>query len=320
MVKMKVLVYGAGVIGCELAHELCNGGNEVTILARGKWRQKLDENGLVIRHYGQLCTTIDHIKTIEKLNVNDKYDLIFVVMQYNQVLDIISELAANVSDYIVFVGNNMNPSYCQKQICNDAVSQKEVAFGFQGTGGRREDEKVISMHFSVGMTVGGLRGKLTTQFENRIITAFAETKYRLTWEQNMEGWLLSHAASILPTAYICYSLDCNLKRVSKKQISLIVDAVVEAHEMLKKLGYQIRPDGEAEIYTINRNKKQRLLYIMLKTPVGKFVISNHCAHAIAEMTALDHKFEELKRKAGIPMPAWDKLRKEAMIALGDKLI
>ena len=30
-----VLIYGAGVIGCELAHVLKTGGNDVTLLARG---------------------------------------------------------------------------------------------------------------------------------------------------------------------------------------------------------------------------------------------------------------------------------------------
>lgn len=40
---MKILVYGAGVIGCELAHELCKGKNDVTILARGNWKQNIQK-------------------------------------------------------------------------------------------------------------------------------------------------------------------------------------------------------------------------------------------------------------------------------------
>lgn len=32
---MKVLVYGAGVIGSYLTHVLCAAGNQVTLLARG---------------------------------------------------------------------------------------------------------------------------------------------------------------------------------------------------------------------------------------------------------------------------------------------
>lgn len=315
---MRILVCGAGVIGCELAHELCKNGNDVTILARGSWKRSIDKNGLVIRHYVQFRTTIDRVKTIETLGVNDNYDLIFVVMQYSQVLDIITKLAKNISRYIVLIGNNMSPAYCRKQIYNQSLTEKEIAFGFQGTGGRRENDRVISMHFKkVVMTVGGLIGHLTTEFKRSITMAFVKTAYQLIWEQHMEGWLLSHVAHILPTAYICYSLDCNLKRASKEKISMAIEAVVEAHKMLKKLGYPIRPDGEEETFVERRKKKEIMLYLMVKTPAGKFVISNHCANAIGEMTALDREFEKLKRKSGISMPAWDKLRKEAEIVIGN---
>ena len=46
---MKILVFGAGIIGSYLAHILCM-HNEVTILARGERRCELEKNGLVIRH------------------------------------------------------------------------------------------------------------------------------------------------------------------------------------------------------------------------------------------------------------------------------
>ena len=41
---MKILVYGAGVIGCYLTHVLCAAGNDVTLLARGSWRETLERN------------------------------------------------------------------------------------------------------------------------------------------------------------------------------------------------------------------------------------------------------------------------------------
>ena len=47
---MKVLVYGAGVLGSYLAHILIRGGNEVTILARGIRFEEIQANGLIIRH------------------------------------------------------------------------------------------------------------------------------------------------------------------------------------------------------------------------------------------------------------------------------
>lgn len=45
---MKILVYGAGVPGCNLARNLFRAGKDVTLLARGAWGERIRENGLRI--------------------------------------------------------------------------------------------------------------------------------------------------------------------------------------------------------------------------------------------------------------------------------
>ena len=41
---MRILVYGAGVQGCQLAHSLAqNKKNVVTLLARGEWKEVIDQ-------------------------------------------------------------------------------------------------------------------------------------------------------------------------------------------------------------------------------------------------------------------------------------
>ena len=59
---MRILVYGAGVQGCELAHRLLqNKKNVVTLLARGEWKERIDQKGLVIRSMLQFRTTTDRV-------------------------------------------------------------------------------------------------------------------------------------------------------------------------------------------------------------------------------------------------------------------
>ena len=53
---MRTLVYGAGVIGSYLTHVLCAAGNDVTLLARGGWKEALEQDGLTIVHYLQRKT------------------------------------------------------------------------------------------------------------------------------------------------------------------------------------------------------------------------------------------------------------------------
>ena len=46
---MKILVYGAGVLGCNLERNLFHAGKDVTLLARGNWVAKIKQNGLRIK-------------------------------------------------------------------------------------------------------------------------------------------------------------------------------------------------------------------------------------------------------------------------------
>ena len=62
---MKVLVFGVGVIGGQLAHALSLSGNDVTVVARGAWAETLRQNGLCIRHYVQKTETVDHPRVLE---------------------------------------------------------------------------------------------------------------------------------------------------------------------------------------------------------------------------------------------------------------
>ena len=47
---MKILVYGAGVLGCNLAKSLYRAGKDVTLLARGNWIPRLREDSDITRH------------------------------------------------------------------------------------------------------------------------------------------------------------------------------------------------------------------------------------------------------------------------------
>ena len=91
---MRILVYGAGVLGCELAHVLLqNKKNDVTLLARGEWKERIDQKGLVIRQWAQRKTTVDRVRTIDVLAPEDFYDLVFVVLQAGQLPDVLPVLS-----------------------------------------------------------------------------------------------------------------------------------------------------------------------------------------------------------------------------------
>ena len=105
---MRILIIGAGVLGCNMAHNFYVAGKDVTLFARGTWGQNIKERGLVIKNKFSLRSTCDKISVIDKLSKEDAYDVIFVCLRYTQLCTIIDTLKENTTKNIVFVGNNMD--------------------------------------------------------------------------------------------------------------------------------------------------------------------------------------------------------------------
>ncbi len=199
--------------------------NVVTLLARGEWKEMIDQKGLVIRHWVQRKTTTERIKTVDTLATDDYYDLIFVVVQAGQLPDVLPVLKANKSQYFVFVGNNPQAKQVLEFMQRPA---DKIAFGFQGTAGRREHDHVVSVYASAGMTVGGATTPLSGTFRTRLKTAFDGAKYKLTFYGDMDEWLKCHIAFVLPACYVCYACNGDLHRATKQQRGAILDAAYEA--------------------------------------------------------------------------------------------
>ena len=301
---MRILVYGAGVLGCELAHVLLqNKKNVVTLLARGEWKEMIDQKGLTIRHWVQRKTTVDRIQTIDALAPDDCYDLVFVVMQAGQLPEVLPALKANKSPYFVFVGNDPQAKQVLEAMQRPA---DKVAFGFQNTAGRREHDHVVSVYTSAGMTVGGATAPLSGTFRTRLKTAFDGVKYKLAFYADMDEWLKCHAAFILPICYVCYACNGELP-------GAILDAAYEACLMLKTLGVPVNDADNTENFkpgTADRRRMEAMLFVMVKTPLGRLCASDHAMHAVGEMRYLDEAFEAMRRQADTAMPMWEKLRSE----------
>lgn len=91
---MRVLVYSAGVIGCYLTHVLCEAGNAVSVLACGTWKENLGKNGLVIyQHLQKKKTKVEHPKIVATPDNENGYDIVFAVMQYDQMMLILEPLS-----------------------------------------------------------------------------------------------------------------------------------------------------------------------------------------------------------------------------------
>lgn len=73
---MKILVFGAGVLGCNLARNFFRAGKDVTLLARGKWAEEIRENGLKIKNIFSPHVSVTRIPVTTELEPSDEYDVI----------------------------------------------------------------------------------------------------------------------------------------------------------------------------------------------------------------------------------------------------
>ncbi len=64
---MKILVFGAGVLGCNLARNLFRAGKDTTLLARGNWAEEIQKNGLRIKDKFSPRVSVSRIPVVTEL-------------------------------------------------------------------------------------------------------------------------------------------------------------------------------------------------------------------------------------------------------------
>ena len=303
---MKILVYGAGVLGCNLARNLFRGGKDVTLLARGKWAEEIQNNGLRIKDKFSPRMSVSRIPVARELAADDAYDVIFVVMRYTQLDSIMDVLRANPTKNIVFVGNNVRA----REIAG-LLPEKNVLFAFSLSAGHREPDRVASIDLKK-ITIGQLAGAASN--EQLIQQIFAGTKYKVVYEPNMEDYLLCHAAFVLPAAFACYKTDGNLKKLkgNTAYLSRLIDANIEGYRAIRNAGHEILPKADTEFEgAAYRKTCLRFFKLMCATSLGKICASDHAMNAIDEMSALNRDLKKFFDENGAEYPVWKGLEKEA---------
>ena len=303
---MKILVYGAGVLGCNLARNLFHAGKDVTLLARGNWAEEIRKNGLRIKDQFSLRTSVSNIPVVTELAPNVRYDVIFVVLRYTQLDSALETLRANQTKNIVFVGNNV-----QARALAAALPEKNILFAFALSAGHREPDRVVSIDLKK-ITIGQLRGAVSNA--ELIGEIFGGTKYKVVYEPNMEGYLLCHAAFVMPAAVACYKTDGDLKKLRRNMVYLgrVSDANIEGYRAIRNAGHDILPKADADFESEKYRKTcLRFFKLMCATSLGKLCASDHAMNAIDEMSALNRDIKRFFDENGAAYPVWQALEAEA---------
>ena len=269
---MKILVYGAGVLGCNLARNLLRAGKDVTLLARGNWAAEIKQNGLRIKDKFSLRTSVSRIPVVTELAPDAMYDVIFVVLRYTQLDSVLDTLRANRTKNIVFVGNNVQARALAAALPGAISNKQLIRRIFHGT-----KYKVV----------------YEPNMEDYLLCHAA--------------FVMPAAFACYKT-----DGDLKKLRGDTAYLNRVLDANIEGYHAIRDAGHTILPkedtDFEGEKY---RKTCLRFFKLMCATSLGKLCASDHAMNAVDEMSALNRDLKKFFDANGAAYPVWQALEAEA---------
>jgi 2-dehydropantoate 2-reductase len=192
---VKILVYGAGVLGSLYAARLHETGHDVTLVARGARLKYLTEHGVQLAEGDSPVMRSVRVPVVG--SAVGSYDLILVFVRSHQV-DVVLESIAGVGGDVLFLLNWA----AGPDAWATAIGRERVLLGFANQGGTFDGDVVRYRRSTpltrlVSMPIGEVDGTTTPRLE-RILGAFRSSGFTAKAEPRMDAWLKTHAAFEVP--------------------------------------------------------------------------------------------------------------------------
>jgi ketopantoate reductase len=309
---VKILIYGAGPLGSVFAARLQEAGHKVSLLARGQRLADLREHGVVLVDTQTGQETVARPWIIERLDPQDTYDLVLVIMRKNRALEILPTLAANrhTPNVLFLMNNAAGPGELIQ-----ALGAERVTIGFPMAAGYRRGHVV---HYLVGakpgkkvlIPIGEVDGRITPRLQQvgRILTSMNGFDAEL--RTDMDAWLKTHVALLMPSlAPAMRAADRDNLRMARTRdlLVLAVRAIREGFAVLRALGVPVVPSQISRFGWIPEPIMVWGLQRLLVDPRVRVALFEHADAAQDEIKHLADEFMALKRQTSVPTPAMDRL-------------
>ena len=209
---MRLLIYGAGVIGSLYAALFAQAGLETSLYARGKRLETLQTDGLLYLDKRRIQKA--DVTILSELQSGDRYDFIFLTVRENQLIQALNELKANQSPCIVTMVNSIDDYGKWESICGKG----RILPAFPGAGGGIRDgvlDAALTPRWVQPTTFAEISGEKTERTE-RLSTLFRKAKIPYQQVKDMHLWQLCHLAMVVPIAD-AYALADNPSKAGHEQ-------------------------------------------------------------------------------------------------------
>jgi len=301
MENNRILIIGAGVNGSAIASSMHNAGMDVTVLARGKRFDELQNEGIVIENPFNKKRQVTRVPVIIALSPEDCYDFILVVVRKNQALELLPLLARNRSPNIVFMGNNLTgPDEFIK-----ALGRERVMMGGVYAAGKRDGSLIRAMVIrSAASPFGEIDGTITPRLD-RLVNIFRRAGFKAKPSTQIVDFQTTHGMGVAVIASLAMKHGGDIRALarSKDDLNLFVEGRRETHRVLHALGRQVVPRSEAALTKAPAFLQVATMRILLNSKFGEVGLAYHLSQAPDEMRQLITELQTLVDQAGLPVPA-----------------
>lgn len=183
---MRILIFGAGVIGSLYGALLAEAGHDVSVYARGRRLESLSQDGLLYKRKGKIRKA--PVKVLPKLERGDRYDFVFLTVRENQLHTALGELRQNSSKTIVTMVNSLESYDRWEAVCGEG----RIIPAFPGAGGGFDGsvlDAAMTPRFIQPTTFGKTDGR-----ERELARIFRRAKIPYQIVADMHAWQLCHLA------------------------------------------------------------------------------------------------------------------------------
>lgn len=222
---MRILVFGAGVIGSLYSALLAEAGYDVSVYARGRRLESLLQDGLLYKDKGKIRKA--PVKVLSKIEPENCYDYVFLTVRENQLHTAPEELRQNTSKTIVTMVNSLEAYDRWEAICGAG----RIIPAFPDAGGGF-DGSVLDAALTPRLIQPTTLGK-TDGREKELARILRRAKIPYQIVMDMHAWQLCHLAMVVPIAEAYYEAadpknagrDAVLMRKTAKQIRNNLSAI-----------------------------------------------------------------------------------------------
>jgi 2-dehydropantoate 2-reductase len=281
---LRILVFGAGVIGSVYAAKLNQAGHQVALLARGNRLSELQTDGLVLQEATSGERLELRLPTVSEVS-SERYDLILVPVRAEQLartLGALTVLGDGGSD-VLFFGNTAGH---QREL--SSALGKRALFGFPSVGGVRDGSVIRYVLIDQQKTMLGEANGETTPRIERLRQVFDDAGFSTKVSTDIDAWLLAHAAFVVPIALSLYGVGIDPARLAADPAAmrLMVLATRQAFRALRSEGNTEIPANLRILYSLPTVVVIAYWRRVFASPRGELWFAAHARAAPEEMRSL----------------------------------